>query len=175
MELVRKKDKRGQFVRKLTLSEKVAFLHVFSTGRKSSLVDIRLANNILDEMDKQKLWIKCDCVEPIQNEEGPFNCEVNAANLRHVSKSRSHDEYCPLYRLKKDKDADNTVNEGKTSPLYPVGDNDWLPDRKKENQIITVDGPAVQRKRRRKTLKPIPALGRKLLTLILNRTGFPGD
>lgn len=27
MELVRKKDKRGQLVRKLTLSEKVALLH----------------------------------------------------------------------------------------------------------------------------------------------------
>lgn len=91
------KDRRGQFVRKLTLSEKVALLHVFSTGRKASVVDIRLANNILDEMDKQVLWIKCDCVEPNQDEEGPFNCEVNAANLRHVSKSKQHDEHCPLY------------------------------------------------------------------------------
>lgn len=161
MELVRKKGKRGQYVLKLTLSEKVLFLHVFSTGRKSSLVDICQANNILDEMDKQKLWIKCDCVEPIQNEEGPFNCEVNAANLRHVSKSRSHDKHCAFYRLKKEIDADNTVNKGKTSPLYPVAAR-----QKKENQIITVDGPAVPRKRRRKTPKQILALGRKLLTLI---------
>lgn len=166
MELVRKKDRRGQFVRKLTLSEKVALLHVFSTGRKASVVDIRLANNILDEMDRQVLWIKCDCVEPNQDGEGPFNCEVNAANLRHVSKSKQHDEHCPLYRLKKEKDADSSVNAGKTNPLNPVGDNDWLPDRQKENQIITADGPAEPGKRRRKTLKPIRALGRKLLTLI---------
>lgn len=80
------------------------------------------ANNILDEMDKQKLWIKCDCVEPIQNEECPFNCEVNAANLRHISKNKQHDEHCPLYRLKKEKDADNSVNAGKISSLNPVGD-----------------------------------------------------
>ena len=166
MELVRKKDKRGQFVRKLSLTEKVALLQEFSNGRTSSRVDRHLAKNILDEMDRQELWVKCDCLEQEHNEEGPFNCEVNVATLRHVSKSRQHDEHCPLFRLKKEKDADNTVIEGKTSPLNPVGDNDWLPDRKKETQIFSVDDPAEPRKRRRKTLKPIPALGRKLLTLI---------
>ncbi len=34
MDLVRKIDKRGQFVRKLSLAEKEALLHVFSNGRK---------------------------------------------------------------------------------------------------------------------------------------------
>ncbi|MDW2601515.1 hypothetical protein RYZ57_20460 [Enterobacter hormaechei] len=166
MELVRKKNKRGQFVRKLSLTEKVSLLQEFSNGRTASRVDRLLANNILDEMDRQELWVKCDCIELEQMEAGPFNCEVNAAKLRHVSKSRQHDENCPLFRLKKEKDADNTAVEGKTNPLNPVGENDWLPDRKKETQIIPVDGPSVPRKRRRKTLKPIPALGRKLLTLL---------
>lgn len=166
MDLVRKKDKRGEFVRTLSLTEKVALLHVFSTGRASSQVDRHLAKNILDEMDRKELWVKCDCIDPVINADGPFNCEVNVDKLRHVSKSTQHDEHCPLFRLKKEKDADNTVIEGKTSPLNPVGDNDWLPDRKKETQIIPVDGPVAPRKRRRKTLKPIPALGRKLLTLI---------
>nr|WP_269134978.1 hypothetical protein [Pseudescherichia vulneris] len=164
--MVRKKDKRGQFVRTLSLTEKVALLHVFSTGRKSSLVDMRIAKNILDEMDRQELWMKCDCIDPALNEDGPFNCEVNGEKFRHVSKSRLHDEECPLFRLKKDKDADNTAAEGKISPLNPVGGNDWLPDKKKDTSISRVEGPVVTRKRRRNTLKPIPALGRKLLTLI---------
>ncbi|HCM9111325.1 MULTISPECIES: hypothetical protein [Enterobacteriaceae] len=166
MELVRKKDKRGQFVRQLSLTEKVALLHVFSTGRKSSQVDIRLAKNILDEMDRQELWVKCDCIDQSLNEDGPYNCEVNVNKFRHVSTSSLHSEQCPLFRLKKDKDADNTAAEGKTSPLNPVGGNDWLPDKKKDTNISRIEGPAVDRKRRRKTLKPIPALGRKLLTLI---------
>lgn len=165
MELVWKKP-RGRFERKLNMAEREAFLHVFSNGRRPAQTDLHIANKILEEMDRRELWIKCDCAEPDPVADGPFNCEVNAANLRHVSKSKQHDELCPLFRLKKEKDADNTVNEGKTSPLNPVGDNDWLPDRKKENQIVNVDGPTVPRKRRRKTLKPIPALGRKLLTLI---------
>ena len=72
----------------------------------------------------------------------------------------------PFVQAKKSKDADNTITEGKTSPLNPVGGNDWLPDKKKDTKITAVEGPVVPRKRRRKTLKPIPALGRKLLTLI---------
>jgi hypothetical protein len=72
----------------------------------------------------------------------------------------------PFVQAKKSKDADNTVTEGKTSPLNPGGGNDWLPDKKKETRISSVDGPLVPHKHRRKTLKPIPALGRKLLTLL---------
>ena len=77
-------------------------------------------------MDRRELWVKCDCVENDPSTEGPFNCEVNVARLRHVKTTRQHDEHCPLFRLKKSKDADNTVTEGKASPLNPVGGNDWL-------------------------------------------------
>lgn len=166
MELVWKTDPRGGFVRKLNLAEREALLHVFSSGRKPAQADLRIANRVLEEMDRRKLWLKCDCVEHDPSTEGPFNCEVNVARLRHVKTTRQHDEQCPLFRLKKSKDADNTGTEGKTSPLNPVGGNDWLPDKKKETRISSVEGPVVPRKRRRKTLKPIPALGRKLLTLI---------
>lgn len=166
MELVWKKNPRGRFERKLNLAEREALLHVFSSGRKPAQADLRIANKILEEMDRHELWIKCDCVEHEQHSEGPFNCEVNVAKLRHVKTTRQHDKRCPLFRLKKEKDADNTAVEGKTSPLNPVGGNDWLPDRRKETKISTVEGPVVPRKHRRKTLKPIPALGRKLLTLI---------
>ncbi|ECZ5331824.1 hypothetical protein AHQ56_23850 [Salmonella enterica subsp. enterica serovar Senftenberg] len=166
MELVRKKNPRGRFERKLNLAEKEALLHVFSNGRKPSQADLRIVNAVLEEMDRQELWIKCDCVDSDPKAEGPFNCEVNVSKLRHVKTTRPHNEQCPLYRLKKEKDADNTVGEGKTSPLNPVGGDDWLPDKKKEARAVAVEGPVVPRKRRRKTLKPVPALGRKLLTLI---------
>lgn len=166
MELVWKKNPRGRFERKLNLAEKEALLHVFSNGRKPGHADFRIVNQVLEEMDRQELWIKCDCVDPATGIEGPYNCEVNVAKLRHVKTTRPHDELCPLYRLKKEKDADNTQGESKTSPLNPVGGDDWLPDRKKDTRAVPVDGPVVPRKRRRKTLKPVPALGRKLLTLV---------
>lgn len=166
MDLVWKKNPRGRLERKLNLAEREALLHVFSNGRKPAQADLRIANSVLEEMDRRKLWLKCDCVEHDPNIEGPFNCEVNVTRLRHVKTTRQHDEQCPLFRLKKSKDADNTITEGKTSPLNPVGGNDWLPDKKKDTKITSVEVLVVPRKRRRKTLKPIPALGRKLLTLI---------
>lgn len=166
MELVWKKNPRGYFERKLLLAEKEALLHVFSNGRKPAQADLRIANRILEEMDKKELWLKCDCVDPDPEAEDPFSCEVNGAKLRHVQSTRPHDEQCPLFRLKKERDADITPSESKTSPLNPVGGDDWLPNKKKEPGITVVEGLVVPRKRRRKTLKPVPALGRKLLTLI---------
>lgn len=109
------KNPRGKLERKLNLAEKEALLHVFSNGRKPAQADLRIANSVLEEMDRRKLWLKCDCVEHDPNIEGPFNCEVNVARLRHVKTTRQHDEQCPLFRLKKSKDADNTIPEGKTS------------------------------------------------------------
>lgn len=101
MELVWKKNPRGRFERKLNLAEKEALLHVFSNGRKPGQADLRIVNMVLDEMDRKELWIKCDCVDPAPEAEGPFNCEVNVAKLRHVKTTRPHDEKCPLFRLKK--------------------------------------------------------------------------
>ena len=101
MDPVWKKNPRGQFERKLNLAEKEALLHVFTNGRKPAQADLRIANKILEEMDRQELWIKCDCVDSNLEVEGPFNCEVNAIKLRHVKSTRPHDELCPLYRLKK--------------------------------------------------------------------------
>lgn len=166
MDLVWKKNPRGRLERKLNMAERDALLQVCSNGRKPSQADLRIAKTVFEEMDRRELWVKCDCVENDTSTEGPFNCEVNAAKLRHVKTTRYHDEQCPFFRLKKSKDADNSVIEGKTSPLNPIGENDWLPDKKKETRITSVEGPVVPRKPRRKTLKPIPALGRKLLTLI---------
>ncbi|WP_318388867.1 hypothetical protein [Enterobacter sp.] len=166
MDLIWKKNPRGRFERNLNLAEKEALLHVFSNGRKPAQADLRIANKVLEEMDRQELWLRCDCVYPEPEAEGPFNCEVNVTKLRHVKTTRPHDEQCPLFRLKKEKDADNIASEGKTSPLNPVGGNDWLPDRKKDARIATVESSVTPRKHRRKTLKPVPALGRKLLTLI---------
>ncbi len=64
MELVWKKNARGRFERKLNLAEKEALLHVFSIGRKPGQADLRIVNMILDEMDRQELWIKCDWTDP---------------------------------------------------------------------------------------------------------------
>ncbi|SAC51386.1 Uncharacterised protein [Enterobacter hormaechei] len=109
MDLVWKKNPRGRLERKLNLAEREALLHVFSNGRKPAQADLRIANSVLEEMDRRKLWLKCDCVEHDPNIEGPFNCEVNVARLRHVKTTRLHDEQCPLFRLKKSKDADNDL------------------------------------------------------------------
>ncbi|QMM55128.1 hypothetical protein HVX06_21550 (plasmid) [Enterobacter sp. RHB15-C17] len=166
MNLVWKETPRGRIERPLNAVEKESLLHVFSHARKPSQADLRIANAVLDEMDRKELWIECDCVEPDHNHSGPYNCEVKGASLRHVKTSRRHDEACPLYRMKKDRDADSASHEGKTSPLNPIGGDDWLPDRKEKARIKPGDEPAQPRKARRKPLKPVPALGRKLLTLI---------
>ena len=84
MDLVWKKNPRGRLERKLNLAEREALLHVFSNGRKPTQADLRIANSVLEEMDRRKLWLKCNCVEHDPNIEGPFNCEVNVARLRHV-------------------------------------------------------------------------------------------
>lgn len=49
MDLVWKKNPRGQLERKLNLAEKEALLHVFTNGRKPAQADLRIANKILDE------------------------------------------------------------------------------------------------------------------------------
>lgn len=63
-------------------------------------------------------------------------------------------------------DADSKSNEGNTSPLNPIGGDDWLPDRKEKAGVKLDKELPHPRKKRRKPLKPVPALGRKLLTLI---------
>ncbi|WP_239006592.1 hypothetical protein [Lelliottia sp. RWM.1] len=142
MRLVWKEAPRGRLERHLNVTEKESLLHVFSHARKPSQADLRIANAILEEMDRKELWIECDCVEPDQYHKGPYNCEVKRATLRHLEKSRKHDEACPLYRMKKERDADSTSHEGKTSPLDPIGGDDWLPDRKEKARIKPGDEPA---------------------------------
>lgn len=166
MKLVWKETPRGRIERYLSITEKESVLHVFSHSRKPSQADLRITNVILEEMDRKELWIECDCVEREQDMKGPYNCEVKRAYLRHVKTSMRHDETCPLYRMKKERDADSKSNEGKTSPLNPIGGDDWLPDRKEKARAKQGKELPHPRKKRRKTLKPVPALGRKLLTLI---------
>lgn len=166
MKLVWKEAPRGRIERYLSLSEKESILHVFSQSRKTSQTDLRITNIILEEMDRKELWIECDCVELEQNLTGPYNCEVERSYLRHVKTSMLHNETCPLYRIKKERDIASKSQEGKTSPLNPVGVDDWLPDRKEQAKAKQGKGLPHLRKARRKPLKPVPALGRKLLTLI---------
>ncbi|RNT36377.1 hypothetical protein [Enterobacter roggenkampii] len=55
MDLVWKKNPRGRLERKLNLAEREALLHVFSNSRKPAQADLRIANSVLDEMDRRKL------------------------------------------------------------------------------------------------------------------------
>ena len=56
MDLVWKKNPRGRVERKLNLAEREALLHVFSNSRKPAQADLRIANSVLEEMDRRKLW-----------------------------------------------------------------------------------------------------------------------
>lgn len=128
MNLVWKETPRGRIERPLNAVE----MHVFSHARKPSQADLRIANAVLDEMDRKELWIECDCVEPDHNHSGPYNCEVKGASLRHVKTSRRHDEACPLYRMKKDRDADSASHEGKPArSIQSVETTGYLTEKKK--------------------------------------------
>ncbi|TNL03769.1 hypothetical protein CYD30_24560 [Kosakonia cowanii] len=169
MNLVRKKDKRGQVEKTLKTFQREAMLKVFSKDRKSSEADNKIADVVLNCMYTDELWLECDCIEPVDGQEKPFNCRVQRnkkVTLRHVETSGHHNETCPLYRLKKDRDGNDSRAEAKVSPLIPVGDDDWLPEKKKAAKVNPGDGTARARGTRRKSLKPVPALGRKLLTLL---------
>lgn len=166
---MRKKDKRGQFERTLLIYEREALHQVFSNDRKYAEADLRIANQLLDEMDRKELWVECDCIEPEEGQEKPFNCEVKGkkrATLMHVHTSGHHDEKCPLYRLIREREGNNPTTEAKISPLIPVGGDDWLPEKKKAAKVNPAEVIPRTSRSRRKQLKPVPALGRKLLTLI---------
>ena len=102
-------------------------MKVFSKDRKSSEADNKIADVVLNCMDDDKFWLECDCIEPVDGQEKPFNCRVQKktkVTLRHVETSGHHHETCPLYRLKKDRDGNDSRAEAKVSPLIPVGNDD---------------------------------------------------
>lgn len=164
MNLVWKETPRGRFYRELSFAEKMAVSHVASRALTPSRADQLLANKIFTEMDTRDLLIECDCLANAGKK--PFNCEVKSATLRHLSTSPEHDAQCPLFRIKKGREGDDGGQETKTSPLNPVGGNDWLPDEVDKGKVTGIPTPRGPQTHRRKSLKPVPAIGRKLLTLI---------
>ena len=164
MKLVWKQTPRGRLHRELNFIERTAIQHVVSRSLTPTKSDLLLANKILTEMDTRQLWLECDCLT--EAEQGPYNCEVKSATLRHVTTSPEHDAQCPLFRMKKNTETGGAGKEAKTSPLNPVGGNDWLPDDVDSGKVTGVVTPRGPQTKRRRSLKPVPALGRKLLTLI---------
>ncbi|MGZ0753327.1 hypothetical protein [Kluyvera sichuanensis] len=182
MKLVWKETPRGRVHRELSFVEKMAISHVVSRALTPTRADLLLANKIFTEMDTRQLWLECDCLASAGKK--PLNCEVKSATLRHLSTSPEHDAQCPLFRMKKGREGDGRGQEAKTSPLNPVGGNDWLPDEVDKGKVTGVPTPRGPQAHRRKSLKPVPAIGRKLLTLIqaaglnqlelLSENGAPG-
>lgn len=164
MKLVWKETPRGRFHRELTFAEKMAVSHVVSRALTPTRADLLLANKVFTEMDTRLLLLECDCLASAGMK--PFNCEVKSAKLRHLSTSPEHDAQCPLFRMKKGREGDSRGREVKTSPLNPVGGNDWLPDEVDKGKVTGIHTPRGPQAQRRKSLKPVPAIGRKLLTLI---------
>lgn len=164
MKLVWKETPRGRFHRELTFAEKMAVSHVVSRALTPTRADLLLANKVFTEMDTRQLLLECDCLASAGMK--PFNCEVKSATLRHLSTSPEHDAQCPLFRMKKGREGDSRGREAKTSPLNPVGGNDWLPDEVDKGKVTGIPTPRGPQAHRRKSLKPVPAIGRKLLTLI---------
>lgn len=169
MKLVWKENPRGRFFRNLQFSEREALLHVFSSGRKPGRADVIVADAILAEMGKRQLLIECDCVEKCADINGPFNSVVtreSGKHIRHLTTSAPHDEQCPLHRIKRAQDVEEGGRGGEINPLNPVGGNDWLPDRRDETKVNPTGEPGAEPRLRRTALKPVPAFGRKLLTLL---------
>ncbi|WNJ82227.1 hypothetical protein RJE46_25145 (plasmid) [Cedecea neteri] len=164
MNLVWKETPRGRFHRELNFAERMAIFHVVSRALTPTTTDLLLAKKVFTEMDTKDLLIECDCLN--EAEKGPYNCEVKSATLRHLMTSPEHDRLCPLFRMKKRRDADGTDKEAKASPLNPVGGDDWLPDETDKGTVTGLATPGGKQAKRRKSLKPVPAIGRKLLTLI---------
>lgn len=169
MNLVRKEDPRGLLYRSLKFSEREALIQVFCSGRKPGRADEILVDAILTEMGQRKLLIECDCTKGNSNTNGPYNGLVtreSGKHIRHLKTSAVHDEQCPLYRIKKLKGVGNAGREGVNTPLNPIGGNDWLPDKRNETEVKPTGEPGQEPTRRRTALKPVAALGRKLLTIL---------
>lgn len=163
MEMVRKNAPRGLHVRTLTTDERSAVINVFGGGKQSTAKEKKIAADILLEMDKRELLIACDC---ITGDLRPYNSEVEKTFIRHLKTSARHDKGCPLYHVKKPgkhAGGDDGRN-GRIAPLVPAGPDDLFTRKTTPGQVGS--GGAEEGRRRRIKLKPVPALGRVLMTIL---------
>lgn len=168
MKLVRK-DKNQTAVRLLSLKVSMAIRNVFGDGRSASKREERISKIIISMMDRRNLYLECDCLAGGSRQ--PLNCEVEKTFIRRVKSSPEHDTQCPLYHLRKSeteqkKDAEGAGGAGGAiSPLVPV-DIDDIFSRKVKPGKAGSGAPERHGRRRRTALKPVPALGRLLFTLL---------
>ncbi|MHB9323092.1 hypothetical protein ACP3TG_29015 [Phytobacter diazotrophicus] len=150
----------------LSEDEKTAILNYCGAGLTVTSVDEEgTARRILEKMDKDGLYLECDCLPPGTNQ--AWNCEVGKTFLRRGITSSEHNRQCPLYHLKKrgtEKRDVERVGEGDIAPLAPVDINDIF--SLKMTPGTSGGGNVPHGQRRRSRLKPVPRLGRLLFTLL---------
>ncbi|MDD7998253.1 hypothetical protein [Kosakonia radicincitans] len=163
MEMVRKNAPRGLHVRYLTSEERRAVINVFGGGKQGTAQDKKIAADILLEMDRRELLIACDC---ISGDSRPYNSEVEKTFIRHLKTSARHDKGCPLYHVKKPgkNPAVDDDRNGHIAPLVPAGPDDLFTRKTSPGQMGS--GNAEDGRRHRKKLKPVPALGRVMMTIL---------
>ncbi len=165
MKLVRK-DRYHTTVRFLNSNEKAALHNVFGAGRRASEREEDIVKRVISEMDKFSLYIECDCLPTGTSQ--PLSCEVEKTFIRRVKSAPEHDGHCPLFHLRKHRARETDEeegNEGAIAPMVPVDINDIFTRKVKPG----TPGPGVNEphgRRRRSRLKPVPALGRLLFTLL---------
>lgn len=166
MKLVWRKVPRGKFVRDLTQAETDAICDAYGAGRTATEEQQDLVRIITGEMVEDSLWLQCSC----NPELAPLNTVVEKASgrhLRHLHQSGSHSPSCPLFRIKKSSsETENGHREGHKHAFAPLDMSAFI-TRKKESGKGTgardiTPGSGVKEER----IKKVPALGRKLLTLL---------
>lgn len=173
MEMVRKNAPRGLHVRDLTSEERRAVINVFGGGKQSTVKEKKLASDILQEMDRRDLLLACDC---ISGESRPYNSEVEKSFIRHLKTSARHDKGCPLYHVKKPgkNPGGDDDRDGHIAPLVPAGPDDLFTRKTSPGKVG--GGNSEEGRRHRKKLKPVPALGRIMMTILesasINKTSI---
>ncbi|ENU1174222.1 TPA: hypothetical protein RKY22_004909 [Klebsiella michiganensis] len=164
MKLV-EKDKNHTTNYILCEDEKNAILNFCGAGLTASSEEEDTARRIIRKMDKNGLYLECDCLPPGANQ--AWNCEVGSTFLRRGKTSSEHNRQCPLYHLKKsgtEKSDVERVGEGDIAPLVPVDINDIF--SRKTTPGESGGKTLLHGQRRRSRLKPVPKLGRQLFTLL---------
>ena len=164
MKLTRK-DLHHTPVRGLSDEERDAIHNVWGEGRSASADEVRIAGDVISDMDDKGFYLECDCLPSGSSQ--AWNCEVRKTFLRRGKTAPEHDRQCPLFHLRQrapDRAGADSEEERAIAPLVPVDINDIFSHKVTQGK----QGGSEERhgRRRRTRLKPVPSLGRVLFTLL---------
>ncbi|WP_353614471.1 hypothetical protein [Mangrovibacter phragmitis] len=166
MKLVWRKTPRGTVERSLTQAETEALCDTYGAGRTATKEQQDLVRDITGQMIEDSLWLQCSCHPDFP----PLNTVVDKASgrhLRHLHQSGRHSPSCPLFRVKKTgTDTETGHREGHKHAFAPLDVSAFITLKKESGKGTGVRDLTPGSGGKEERIKKVPALGRKLLTLL---------